>query len=204
MRFCKLCGKQIDDFAKYCVKCGAKLSYSQSEKELNQKIQYQLPKTLERKCDIKVFDDVVVFEGEFWYLHNAEFMHNQFTKDIAYIKDYMGMGYIRKRSDKQCFHFVCLAAIMQVVKLFLLSLNKLVYNVNNYLKWFDMSIDVPRWTSIIPNIIAIVCIVLAIRYFFSKKKMIEISFVNKRICIPENSLSVEEFKKLHHALLRYK
>ena len=37
MRFCKLCGKQIDDFAKYCVKCGAKLSYSQSEKELNQK-----------------------------------------------------------------------------------------------------------------------------------------------------------------------
>jgi hypothetical protein len=54
------------------------------------------------------------------------------------------------------------------------------------------------------NTLAAICILLAVVYFFSKKKVIEISFTDKRICVPQKSMTNNEYHMLYQSILSAK
>ena len=46
-----------------------------------------------------------------------------------------------------------------------------------------------------------ICLLLGLVLFFSKKKVIEISFTDKRICVPQKSMSSAEYQTLYQTLI---
>jgi hypothetical protein len=94
--------------------------------------------------------------------------------------------------------------VLELVKAIIDKLSDWVDNANNYLQWIDKSISLPDWMSNTMNLIAVICIVLAVIYFFSKKKVIEISFTDKRICVPQNSMTTNEYHMLYQSIMNAK
>ncbi len=60
------------------------------------------------------------------------------------------------------------------------------------------------WTSYFVNAAAILCLVQGLRLFFSKKKVIEISFLSKRFRVDENLFLNEDVDRLHQILIKLK
>lgn len=205
--YCTNCGKQIENTTNYCPYCGHALSVNgqapiqdsainQPNYSENSHVIYHLPTTTNRSCDIQVFSDHVTFSGKFWYLRDKDFYRNRGKSETALIKDFLGMGYLAKRSYRQTVIFVFGGTFLEIVKAVVDKLSEWVDKANNYLKWIDHTIALPEWMNITVNVMAFLCIALGIALFFSKKKVIEISFTTKRICIPQKSLSADEFQKL--------
>ena len=204
MRYCTTCGKELTDDMRFCSGCGKSVSSEPHDVENSIGAIYHLPITEKRKCDIKVFSDKVVFDGSFWFLKDKDFYHNKTRTEIANPKDFIGIGYLKKRSYRKGIIFVFAGTILEGIKFVIDKLNSLVGKANKYLDWLDMSIELPVWLEYVMNGATIVCLFLAIRYFFSKKKVIEVSFINKRICIPEKSLTSQEFVNLRESILKCK
>lgn len=161
---------------------------------------YHLPKTKERNCDIKVYEDRVEVEGEFWNLREKEFYKNPSQKDVAYIRDFIGMGYLKKRSHKKGIFFVICAAILEVLHIILDKIG----DISNGFHLMGMELYVPVWIENSVNVMLVIAGIFAIMYLFSQKSVIEISFLNKRICIPRKCLTNNEFQNLYATLLRLK
>ena len=58
------------------------------------------------------------------------------------------------------------------------------------------------WTSYIVDIAIILCIIFGFMALFSKKKVIEISFLSKRFCVDEKLFSRNDMDKLDRVLLK--
>lgn len=54
------------------------------------------------------------------------------------------------------------------------------------------------------NALAVICVLSAVALFFSKKKVIEISFTDKRICVPQTSLTRSEYIMLYQSIMNAK
>lgn len=198
MGYCRKCGAQITDKMKFCSACGEQIEI------IHINPIYHLQITEKRKCDIKVFSDKVVFDGSFWLLKDKDFYRNKSKTEIVNPKDFIGMGYLKKRSYRKVLILVFAGTVFEGVKFVVDKLNDIVGKLNDYLEWFNTSVKLPIWIEYIMNGATIVCFLLAIIYFFSKKKVIEISFTNKRICIPEKSLTSHEFVGLRESILKCK
>lgn len=204
MRYCTTCGKELTDDMRFCSGCGKSVYSEKQVVENNTGAIYHLPITEKRKCDIKVFSDKVIFDGSFWFLKDKDFYRNKANTEITNPKEFIGMGYLKKRSYRKGIIFVFAGTILEGIKFVIDKLNDLVGKANDYLKWVDISIELPVWIEYIMNGATIICLLLAIMYFFSKKKVVEISFINKRICIPEKSLTSQEFVELRESILKCK
>lgn len=110
------------------------------------------------------------------------------------------MGYLAKHSPKKCMAFILGGTTLEIIKTIIDKLNSILDKINNYLQWIDMSIELLEWMTYTMNTIAFVCIVLGIVFFFSKKKVVEISFMDKRICIPQRSITKNEFNMLYQSI----
>ena len=161
---------------------------------------YHLPVNKKRACDIKVYSDRVTFEGKFWYLRNREFYRSKASMDVGDIGNFLGMGYLTKRSYIKCIIFVLAGTILGAIKSGIDMLSEYVDKANNYLRWIGQEISLPGWMEMALNAMTIICIVLGIVLFFSKKKVIEISFTDKRICVPSKSISKTEYIMLQNNL----
>lgn len=53
-----------------------------------------------KKCCIRVSETDFIIEGDFYYLVNKEFRSVKNGRDTCSIKEYMGLGSLRKRSLK--------------------------------------------------------------------------------------------------------
>lgn len=196
--YCSHCGTVLDNQSNFCYKCGmAQEIFSQRENILPL---YHLPVTDKRKCDIEVWQDRVVFSGKFFYLKNKELYKNKGQTETAYLDNYLGMGYLSQRSYCKTLFFLVGGTILELAKFILDKLSDFVDKVNNYLKWIDWSISLPAWMNNTVNVIAILCLLFAVILFFSKKKVIEITFTDQRICVPQKSISQEEYKMLYQAI----
>lgn len=189
--YCKNCGKQIEQAASYCTHCGT---------AIEQNVLYHLPTAPNRSCDIQVLHDRVIFTGKFLYLRDKDFYRNKTPNETAFIKDFLGMGYLEKRSYRKMILCVFGAATLELVKAVVDKLGEWVDKANDYLKWVDAAIALPEWMNVTVNLMAFACLALGIALFFSKKKVIEISFTSKRICIPQKSLSKDEFFELRNVI----
>lgn len=162
---------------------------------------YHLPLSQNRECDICVYPDRVTFQGKFWYLVNKEFVNPHKEQESAQIQNFLGLGYLAKRSYKKCVLFVVSGFLLQMVKLVIDKLSEGVDKINSYLRWVGHSISLPPWMNITMNVIAVICLLLGLILFFSKKKVIEISFTDKRICVPPKSMSAIEYQTLYQTIM---
>lgn len=143
-----------------------------------------------KQCRIRVSDSDFIIEGDFYYLVNKEFRPVEKGRDTCSIKEYMGLGSLRKRSPKKLIQFVMLACTLELF-------DTIAEKLGDYL--FFMNTD---WTSYFVNAAAILCVIQGLRLFFSKKKVIEISFLSKRFCVDEKLFRNEDIDRLHQILIK--
>ena len=165
-----------------------------------EKPSYYLPTGTNRLCSITIYEETIVFEGEFWYLRNKEFYTNKGKTDVAYINNFIGMGYLEKRSYKKCVAFVLSGLVLTAINTITVKLSKWADDANFFLRWIGKTVNLPEWMAVGLNITMIICLLLGIIFFFSKKKVVEISFTDKRICVPQKSISDLEFAKLYQTI----
>ena len=144
----------------------------------------------DKQCSISISEDTFLIEGDFYYLQSKEFYPVKNGKDSCPIKEYMGLGTLRKRSPKKLMQFVIIACILEVV-------NAIAGKISDYLFFVDTS-----WTSYFVNTLALLCLIQGLRLFFSKKKVIEISFLTKRICVDENMFCKDDINKLNQIMMQ--
>jgi hypothetical protein len=142
-----------------------------------------------KQCSISISEDTFVIEGDFYYLQNKEFYPVKNGKASSPIKEYMGLGSLHKRSPKKLIQFVVIACVLELF-------NMIAGKLSDYLFFTDTS-----WTAYFVNAVALLCLIQGLRLFFSKKKVIEISFLSKRICVDENIFCEEDIKKLNQIIL---
>lgn len=195
---CKGCGNVLENDETFCPRCG-KPNDEGNKHNLNQRLYRLLPNS-ERSYSITVNRDNVLFSGTYWYLKDKEFVKCQNGQETALIQNYLGIGYLEKRSPKKCIWFVLVGTVLELIKMVIDKLTEWVDEANNYLQWFDRTISLPDWLNYTMNTVAVVCIIMAIIFFFSKKKVIEISFTDRRICVPQKSMTRDEYNALYRSI----
>ncbi len=143
-----------------------------------------------KQCSIRVLEDTFAIEGDFYYLVNKEFHPVKNGRDTCSIREYMGLGSLRKRSPRKLMQFIVLACILELF-------DTIAGKIGDYLFFMDTD-----WTSYFVNAAAILCVIQGLRLFFSKKKVIEISFLSKRFCVDEKMFRDGDLDKLHQILMK--
>lgn len=195
---CKSCGKILAEGIAFCPQCGASVSTLSANME-NQ-LFYKLTENNDRKYSITVNRKDICFAGDFWYLKDKEFVKCKSKQENAWIQNFIGIGYLAKRSFKKCLLFVMAGSLLEVVKMIIDKIAEWIDKANNYLEWIDRSISMPVWMNNTLNTLTVICILIGMVLFFSKKKMIEISFTDKRICVPQKSMSKSEYNMLYQSI----
>ncbi len=196
---CRTCGKVLKDGVAFCPSCGAPAAGVITDNENN--LLYKLAENNNRKYCITVNRKDIQFAGDFWYLKEKEFVKCSAKKETALPQNFLGMGYLAKRSFRKTLLFVFAGSALEVVKLIIDKLTEWIDKANDYLQWIDRSISLPEWMNTTMNIMAIICILIGVALFFSKKKVIEISFTDKRICVPEKSMTKQEYNTLYQSIV---
>lgn len=199
---CSQCGKILTAETVFCPQCG--LAVDKTNLTANNQLLYKLTENTKRFYTITVNRENLLFTGKFWYIKDKEFIKSQSGNESALIKNFIGMGYLAKRSSKKCLLFVIAGSVLEVVKTTIDKLTEWADKANDYLQWIDKSISLPEWMNYTMNALAILCILFAIALFFSKKKMIEISFTDKRICVPQKSMTTGEYSALYQSIMKAK
>ena len=145
--------------------------------------------TKNRKCQLVVTEDTFIVTGDYYYLVDKEFKKVHSKQDTVFIKDYMGLGTLRKRSPKKMFLFIGFALVLEIV-------GAIAGKITDLLFMFDTG-----WTDYFVNTAAVICLLVGLAYLFSKKKVYEISFRTKRICVNEKMFSNADMRKLDKVLL---
>lgn len=161
---------------------------------------YHLPMTQNRKYEIQVWPDRILFSGKFLYLRDKEFYANKGEEAAAIPADFLGMGHLKMRSYKKTLAFVVSGVVLGTVNALCEKASDLVDKANVVLQWIGEMLTLPDWLNILLNISMAACICFGIIFFFSRKNVVEISFTDKRICVPEKSLSDAEFAGLYQTV----
>lgn len=198
---CSVCGKALGYDVKFCPCCGTAIG---AESGSDNTLLYQLAQNNNRKYCVTVTKKTIMFIGDFWYLKEKEFIKCSSKRETALPQNFFGMGYLAKRSNKKTMLFVFAGSILQIVKIIIDNLTEWIDKANDYLQWADKQLSLPQWMNNIMNILAVICILFAIVLFFSKKKVIEISFVDKRICVPQKSMTKSEYNMLYQSIMNAK
>ena len=143
-----------------------------------------------KSCSIQITDEQFFIHGDFYYLVNKEFQKSKTKNGNCPAKEYLGLSTLRKRSPKKTLRFLVLAVVLEFV-------DTLAGKIGDIFFFADTS-----WTSYIVNTAVLLCVIFGVVAFFSKKKVIEISFLSKRFCIDENLFDEEDITKLDNLLLK--
>ncbi len=141
-----------------------------------------------RKCELIVSDESFTICGDYFYLNDKEFSKVSGGEECLAKSGYMGLNVLRKRSPKKMFLFVGLSATLEIV-------GKLADKIGDIFFMFDTD-----WTNYFVNICAAICLIVAVMYLFSKKKVYEISFLSKRVCVDEKMFAYDDMMQLDKLL----
>ena len=145
-----------------------------------------------KHCTIQITEEDFCIQGDFYFLVNKEFYKSKTRIDSCSIKEYMGLGKLRKRSPKKTLFFIAVAVVLEFVDMLAGKIKDIFFFANT------------DWTSYIVNAIAILCFIVGVVAFFSKKNVIEITFLSKRICVDEKLFSEDDIDRLHQLMLKLK
>ncbi|MBE7047610.1 MAG: hypothetical protein E7396_09440 [Ruminococcaceae bacterium] len=143
-----------------------------------------------KNCTIQVTDEQFTIQGHFYYLVNKEFRKSKTKSGSCSVKEYLGLATLRKRSPRKTLFFMAFAVILEIV-------DTIAGKINDIFFFADTS-----WTDYVVNTVIVLCILLGLRAFFSKKKVIEISFVSKRFCVDEKLFAEDDIDKLDRVLMK--
>ena len=143
-----------------------------------------------KNCSIQVMDDRFLIQGHFYYLVNKEFRRSKVKSGSSSVKEYLGLATLHKRSPKKTLFFLTFAVILEIV-------STIAGEISDIFFFADTS-----WTDYIVNTVIVLCILLGIRAIFSKKKVIEISFLSNRYCVEEKLFAEEDINKLNRILMK--
>lgn len=143
-----------------------------------------------KQCSIQVTDELFLIQGHFYYLVNKEFRKPKVASGNCSVKEYLGLAALHKRSPKKTLFFLALAVILEIV-------NTIAGKISDILFFADTS-----WTNYVVNTVVVICILLGLRALFSKKKVIEISFLSKRFCVDEKLFAEDDIDKLDRILMK--
>ena len=161
---------------------------------------YYLPMTQGRKYEIRVWPDRILFSGQFLYLRDKEFYANKGEEAVASPADFLGMGHLKMRSYKKTLAFVVSGVVLGAVNALCEKASDLADKANSVLQWVGEALTLPGWLDFLLTASMAVCICFGLILLFSRKNVVEISFTDKRICVPERSLSDAEFAGLYQAV----
>lgn len=143
-----------------------------------------------KSCSIQITEELFSIQGDFYYLVNKEFYKAKTTVENCPVKEYLGLSTLCKRSPKKTLRFLLLAIVLEFV-------DTLAGKIGDIFFFADTS-----WTSYMVNTAVLLCVIFGIVAFFSKKKVIEISFLSKRFCVDENLFDEKDITKLDNLLLK--
>ena len=143
-----------------------------------------------KKCFIQVTDAQFLVQGHFYYLVNKEFCRSKAKSGNCFVKEYLGMATLYKRSPKKTLFFLSFAIVLEIVE-------AIVGKISDVFFYSDTG-----WTDYVVNTVVAICILLGLIALFSKKKVIEISFLSKRFCVDEKLFAEEDLNKLDKILLK--
>lgn len=143
-----------------------------------------------KQCSIQVTDEQFVIQGHFYYLVNKEFHKSKTKSGSCSVKEYLGLGTLRKRSPKKTLLFLAFAVALEIV-------NTIAGKISDIFFFADTS-----WTDYVVNTVVVLCVLLGLRALFSKKKVIEISFLSKRFCVDEKLFAEDDIDKLDRVLMK--
>lgn len=143
-----------------------------------------------KNCSIQVTDEQFFIQGHFYYLVNKEFRRSKVKSGSCSVKEYLGLATLRKRSPKKTLLFLAFAVVLEIV-------NTIAGKINDIFFFADTS-----WTDYVVNTVVVICILLGLWALFSKKKVIEISFLSRRFCVDEKLFAEDDINKLDRVLLK--
>ena len=143
-----------------------------------------------KNCIIQVTDEQFFIQGHFYYLVNKEFRRSKAKSGSCSVKEYLGLATLRKRSPKKTLFFLAFAVILEIV-------NTIAGKINDIFFFADTS-----WTDYVVNTVVVICILSGLWALFSKKKVIEISFLSRRFCVDEKLFAEDDINKLDRVLLK--
>lgn len=178
MPYCKYCGQFLDNEALFCSSCGNKVVIKNDS--------FGLEQNERRQYEISVENGMFNIKGDFLYLEDMDFHSNKGYADGAPVHDYIGLGFLSKRSYRKIFIFLVVGTIFTFFK-----------NVIDYLDKFGVSFSL---INIVYYILMGICVYNLVRIFMDKKNVIEISFIGKRFAVPQSSMDDDELHELKSVL----
>lgn len=143
-----------------------------------------------KNCSIQVTDEQFLIQGHFYYLVNKEFRKSKTKNGSCSVKEYLGLAALRKRSPKKTLFFLAFAVILEIV-------DTIAGKINDIFFFADTG-----WMDYVVNTVIVICILVGLRALFSKKKVIEISFVSKRFCVDEKMFAEDDIDKIDRVLMK--
>ena len=143
-----------------------------------------------KNCVIQVTDEQFTIQGHFYYLVNKEFRKSKAKNGSCSVKEYLGLATLHKRSPKKTLLFLAFAMVLEIVNTIAGKISDIFFFTNT------------SWTDYVVNTVVVICILLGLLAFFSKKKVIEISFLSKRFCVDEKLFEEEDIDKLNRVLMK--
>lgn len=143
-----------------------------------------------KSCSIQVTDELFAIQGHFYYLVNKEFRKSKTKSGSCSVKEYLGLATLRKRSPKKTLLFLAFAVVLEIV-------NTIAGKISDIFFFADTS-----WTDYVVTTVVVLCILLGLRALFSKKKVIEISFISMRFCVDEKLFAEDDINKLDRVLMK--
>ncbi|MCM1542541.1 MAG: zinc ribbon domain-containing protein [Blautia sp.] len=93
---CSKCGKILAAEAAFCPQCG--MAVDKAGLSSGSQLLYKLTENAGRNYTITVNRENVLFTGDFWYLKDKEFLKSHDSNESALVKNFIGIGYLAKRS----------------------------------------------------------------------------------------------------------
>ena len=152
-----------------------------------------IPLSAEHPWGVVITDNDFIIQGNFSYLVDKEVIKSKVQSDSADLRSFLGMNYYSSRSYKKCILFVLIGSLLECFNVIIDKLNDLAEKANTILNLFDKSVSLPEWLNYSLNVIAALTVLAGIVYFFSAKKVVEISFAGKRFCINRKNITDGEF-----------
>lgn len=138
-------------------------------------------------CTITVSGEKVWFQGDFYHYVSGRFHRIRQGEIIVAKGDFLGLGRLKKRSNGR---LVCFLALTGIFSLLSALSDKLGYLFFLNTEWLAVLLDV-----------ALICSLVGLAaYAFSKKSVVEISFLGKRICVDSVLLTEQDLSRLDRAL----
>lgn len=142
-------------------------------------------------CTITIENGVVVFSGNFYEYISSEFQAVKQGRVVLAAKDFLGLGYLKKRSNKRLVLF-----------LFLTGAFSFLGTVSDKLDYFFFLNT--GWLSTLINVMLFLSVLGLGYYLISQKNVVEISFLERRFCVDKKLFLSEDIAALQKKLKSYK